>query len=252
MSWLLLVLLPWLWSALVFAQMHPFPGPRVKASGAAAGNPVLTGTSSGPLTVSSGASGSGSVTVPADANMAICLVSQFSATAGRLSSGTVTLGGQAMTAITGGASNTAAYMGAVYYRMSPLTGTQTLAWTWSGVLDDTGGFWCVYYKGVNTSTPLRSSNCAQSTANPHRSATLTVVSGDTAVGLTYSYSVAESTYTFLTAAGDLVMTKRQDLTRSGTADGAWADATPAANGTIAADNSTDNLDGGICGLILRP
>lgn len=246
MAWLFLMLLLLLWTALSWPQGLPTPGPGVKGY-AAGGGVVRTGTPTTTAT-STANTGSISITIPSDANFLLCEVNGYSSTSTYFSTGSMTIAGAAMTLIGGGDSNSA-YMGIIAYKVSPTTGTQTLAWDWLGTTagGETHVFSCAFYKGVNTSTPVRSSSCTQSASGPHTSGTLTAVSGDLLVAWSWSSVSSENTFTFTSA------TKIQDFTKtSANSDTALAETAPTGNQTVACSNSPDNFDGGICGIVLRP
>src|SRR5205085_164848 len=103
-------------------------------------------------------SASQSVTVPSDATLAVVSVSGYQTSANYFHSGTVTLGGSAMTAAsTTQDSNTAYLYGAMFYLANPPTGTQTLAWDWLGTNAPNDGVIIVhgYYKGNATVSVAR-------------------------------------------------------------------------------------------------
>jgi hypothetical protein len=238
---LLTLLLPWtLW-----AQMHPFPGPGVKGT-AGGGPPVRVGTPIA-LNATQNNSGSVSVTVPATANFMFCAISGYMGTASYFSTGTMTIAGAAMTMITGGDSNSGAWMAVGAYKLLPATGSQTLAWDWLGTTNtsDTTTIMCSWYQGVNTSTPVRTSLCNQSAANPHSTGSLTAVTGDLAVIYVTQFAPSDTTFTWTGA------TEVSEFGQfSGGGDGSLAEALPTGNITVSA-TGLSNQDGGTCALILR-
>src|SRR5262245_16476523 len=142
---------------------------------AAAAAPVRTGST---VTANQGNAntGSASLAIPADTTFLLCHWNFYSGTANVLSGAqSLTIGGQAMTIVSGGDSSNAAFMGILAYRNAPLTGTQTLAWDWAGttVVNDGASRYCTFYKQVNSSTPVRSSVCAQAGTPPYSTGSLT-------------------------------------------------------------------------------
>jgi hypothetical protein len=138
------------------------------------------------------------------------------------------------------------FMGALFYWTLPSTGTQTLAWDWAGANAASDGAVFTYgsYKGIDTASPIRSSNGAQQAANPHATSTLTAQSGDLIVACMSQFANAESTVTWTGA------TEILGITKVGGADGSWAEASPTGNQTVSASGS-DNQDGGVAAIVLK-
>jgi len=191
-------------------------------------------------------SGTTSVSVAADAEFfAVCL-SGFENTASFFSAGTLTLGGTARTGVVAFDADTTKFQGALFYWTLPATGTQTLAWDWAGANAAQEGALFAYgsYKGIDTASPIRSSNGAQQATNPHATSTLTAQSGDLIVACMTQFANVESTVTW-TGATEVV-----GFTKVGGADGSWAEASPTGNQTVSASGS-DNQDGGIGAIVLK-
>lgn len=188
-----------------------------------------------------------SVSIPSDAEFCAFGVTGFDPTASFFSSGTVTLGGSAMTGVVAFDTDTTKFMGALFYKNLPATGAQTLAWDWAGTntpSDRTVVAWACY-KGADTSSPIRSSNGAQQANNPHATSTLTAVSGDFIIAWMGQFSATEATITWTGATEALAITIGLWST-----DGSWAEASPTGNQTVSASGSTDN-DGGVAALVLK-
>jgi hypothetical protein len=253
MTWLLLTILTWLWYALVFAQVHPMPGPGVKGA-AVGGSPVRTGT---PVGFGGDVlnANSANITIPADATFVLCHWSFYSATTLLFTNAqSVTLGGVAMTRVGGDASN-AAYMGGVAYLLAAggfAPATQTLAWDLAGttVPAEALHVYCAYYKQVNTSTPVRGSSCTQAGTPPFTTGTLTALSGDLIAAWAWAGAGTEETFTFSGSGGATVVANIAAI--GGNGDSALGEASPTGNQTITASNSPNPTDGGICGIVLRP
>jgi len=190
--------------------------------------------------------GSFSVTVPADAEIMVLGVTGFQSTASYFSSGSVTVGGAAMTAV-GFDSDTTKFQGSLFYKVLPATGTQTVAFDWAGTTAPEFGVIFVYafYKGIDTASTIRSSNGAQQATNPHATSTLTAQSGDLIVAWMAQFTASESTVTWTGA------TEVQAVTAISQTDGSWAEASPTGNQTVSASGS-DNQDGGVGAIVLKP
>jgi hypothetical protein len=129
------------------------------------------------VTLTSGANNSSNaVTVPSDAELIVVLVGGFRNVTNYFTGGSVTLGGEALTAAIVGDGNTAETMLAGFYRANPLTGSRTLAWDWVGTAVASTGvvLHVAFYKGLDTSDPIRWSSADQGGV----SLAATAVSGD--------------------------------------------------------------------------
>lgn len=189
--------------------------------------------------------GSSSVSVPSDAEMMVVAISGFESGAGYFSGGTVTIAGISMSVVAADGDNTK-FMGAMFYKILPTTGTQTLAWNWSGTNPSEAGVVIAYgfYKGMDTVSPLRDSDGAQQAANPHVSKTLTAQSGDLIVAWMFQYAPSDSTITWTGA------TSIYDSSVSVDGKGSWAEASPTGNQTVSASGSS-NQDGGVIAIVLK-
>ena len=102
-------------------------------------------------------SSSQSVTVPADATLAVVMASLWRNATNWIAANPVTLGGVNLTTLqrtdeqTG---NEHAWLG---YLVNPATGSQTLAWNWGAAPTEGVNIAVVFYKGVVTSNPVVSS-----------------------------------------------------------------------------------------------
>jgi hypothetical protein len=173
-------------------------------------------------------------------------VGGYDGTAGWFTNGSVTIGGAAMTAISGGDASTSAFMGAMFYKVLPPTGTQTFAWDLQGTnVPADGNYWVwAFYKGIDTASPIRDSDASQQAGNPHTSKTLTAIAGDLIVAFMWQFSTVESTITWTGA------TEVQALTRTVQTDGSWAHTSPSGNQTVSA-SASDNQDGGVAAIVLK-
>lgn len=218
------------------------------APGLAWGVPVRTGT---PIHVdlNNGNTGSTSVTVPADAQLMVCTVNGYAST-GYFSTGGMTLAGAAFTMVSGGDASGSFWMGAGAYRVSPATGSQTLAWDWAGAGTATNDVTldCSWYRDLDTASPVRASACTQQAGNPHATGSLTAQTGDLGVAFAYVYSESETTFTWTNATEVTEFT----IFANSFGDSSLAEATPTGNVNMQANEAGGTTDGGICGVIVKP
>lgn len=126
-------------------------------------------------------SGTVAITVPADATLAVLMLSGYNGTTNYFTGGTdPTINSVTMSQITGTDGDTGKWMGAIFYLVNPATGSQTLAWDWAGTGtgDQANIFVMAYYKGVDTADLVRDTFGGQFGNNPYASDTLTAASGD--------------------------------------------------------------------------
>lgn len=145
-------------------------------------------------------SGSQSVTVPAGATGVFVCVGGYKAVAHYYSLGAVTLGGTALTAyaVTQDAS-TGFHMGAVFFLEGSLTsGSQTLAWDWSGTTAPDDGTLIVvgFVTGSATSSAIRTSIGVQTNTPYQPSGSVTPTSGDFLLAFTEAFITGTTTWTW--------------------------------------------------------
>lgn len=143
--------------------------------------PTRTGTAS--QVDASAASGSVSVTVPADATGAVAFWSHFDGVVGGSTLSTLTLGGKSFTTQAEQGENAVSGesgVGVAVVTGLPGTGSQTLAWAWSagGARSEGGGLFIVWIKDVDQSTPVRNATVNAQIGGP--SAISTAVTSDPA------------------------------------------------------------------------
>lgn len=195
------------------------------------------------------------ITVPADAQLAVCAVSGYNNAAGWFSTGSMTFtkGGvdSAMTAVTGGDSNTARSMVCMFWIVSPDTGTnKTCKWDWASTdTADAGPIVDIsFWTGLDTSSPIRDSDGAQAAGTPYTTPTLTAQSGDLIVAWAGGDTSAEGTINSWSN-----LTELQESTRNAAGqDGAYATGSPSGNTTVAASTDTNFNDGGIVAIVIKP
>lgn len=185
MTWLVLPLLLCLWSALVWGQALPFPGPGDRArAGGAPNNVALVGTNFGGNSTNNGINVA--LTLPASVavnNTVLCGVGVFGAThtfvAGGLTktAGTATIG---TIALDQGFNATAEFLGVALYSMRVSgAGTLTLTFQPTGASGWYLKLGCAEFSGVTT-TPLSTAHgTATATGTDH--STGTVSSSDVGV-----------------------------------------------------------------------
>lgn len=197
------------------------------------------------------------MTVPADAEIIIVGLSGYRSSASPYSGGamTCTKGGvdTAMTAVSGGDSSTSAYMCGMFYLALPDTGTnKTLKCDWqgTGLMTNATLVTVTFWKGIDTASPVRDSDGAQSaTTPPYTTPTLTAQSGDKIVAVGGWYAGAESTADSWT---NLTELSSGDIAIYGSSDAAWAAGDPSGNTTVALASTSNSSDGAICALVLKP
>lgn len=143
----------------------------------------------------SGGNGSTSVTVPADCNGIVAMWSHWDGNGGS-SLSSLTLNGVSFTEhaeLAEGATTDESGVG-VATLMSPATGSQTVAWTWSGggARSEGGEIVLVFYKDCNTSDPVRAASV---------NAAVDVNAADTSVGSTASTDLVVGFYQVFDGAG---------------------------------------------------
>jgi hypothetical protein len=136
--------------------------------------------------------GSGSITIPSDATIIVCGVGGWTNDVNpnnTFASGNITVGGNTLSKAVSFVDNTKGLISTLYYLVNPPTGSQTLAWDWNSTddVDEGGQILCCFYKGVDTTDPIRSSSAVAETSNYAyvTSANLAATTGDAV----FSYSV---------------------------------------------------------------
>jgi len=196
-------------------------------------------------------SGNTTISVPADATFAIVCVSTYRNSAAYLSGGSVTLGGQSMSA---GLikESTAQMMGGIWYLVNPPTGDQSLAWDWSGTGNpaEDNMFHYAFYNGVDTSSPVRSSGGQQVASGTASTGVLTALSGDFIVAFGW---VFESTGSTPIIGWTNATEVREDVSSVFDTNNhiAYAEASPSGDVTITR-TITAGADGGIVAVIMVP
>lgn len=94
------------------------------------------------------------ITVPADATLAIVAAAYFNSTTGTDFS-TLTLNGVAFTQIAAQNSQTDVGYATMWYLANPATGTQSFDWAWSNVPSLGATIFVVFYKDIDTASPVR-------------------------------------------------------------------------------------------------
>lgn len=200
------------------------------------------------------------MTVPADAEIAIVGWSGFSNVVGYYSTGSMTLTkGGVDTAMTfGGVSwngGAGPFEAIVFYMALPDTGTnKTLKWDWAGVAaptDITNTLCSVtFWKGINTSSPVRVVGTGNGpVAVPYTTGSMAALSGDLIVAWAAWFTGGSAEGSINTWSNLSLLSQ---LTHSINADGAWATGSPSGSTTVAALTGTNATDGGIVALALAP
>lgn len=212
---------------------------------------ALVRTGSVGLITSSAQSGQQSVTVPADAEIAVIGAFGYdAATADMFDGGAaddantskVTLGGTNMK-IGRAQDEIISQMVGIYYLVSPSTGSVTLAWDWGVAPDEGVGIYYAFYKGLNTGSPIRSrANAETHDSTSVSTGSMSAESGDLAIAVSCSYGGTLS----WTNATEV----REDLYNSDT--GGFAEASPSAsvNITVTQSAGSGNFNS-IVGIVLQ-
>jgi hypothetical protein len=197
--------------------------------------------------------GSVSVTVPADATLMVVGVTGFpdDSSASYFSGGAMTIAGATFTDVAADASSSA-FEGMFAYRLSPATGSQTLAWDWSGTANNLGNRALIgygFYKGIDLGDPVRDTYGGQEGSSPHATDTMTAVSGDWVIAWAFQFQSGATTFAWTNA------TAAAEFHHSGgggdpSSHGAFGEATPSGNVQITA-TVTGSADGGIAAVVFK-
>ena len=187
------------------------------------------------------------ITIPSDCTLAILGVSGYFATTAYFSGGTVAIGANNFTAISGADAGFAAFQACLWYRVNPPTGAQTLTWNWSLTGDATNGvrFQMAYYKGVNTSDLIHDSYGGQDPAAPQSTDTLTVDSGEMVIGVFGSYVDSAPTFSWTN------LTAYHSDWDGSSAGLSMADAIPGGNIVVTADETGTHGDSGLAVIVVK-
>lgn len=130
-------------------------------------------------------SGSQSITVPSDATLAVVFFGGYIAAGTHLASDvTLTLGGTTMTNVGHNPGTTSGVDGIwIRHLVNPATGSQTFGWSTGRTFQYGILITIVFYRGVDTATPIKSSSLIDTINTPTASITgLTYATGDMMVG----------------------------------------------------------------------
>ena len=193
--------------------------------------------------------GSVSITVPADATLAVIGCTSYKGVANLMSGGSIAIGGVNATVIAGGDSDTANYMGCLWYLPTPATGTQTLSWFWlgGGPTDRATPYAVVFYTGINTADLVRDTfGAQQSTGNPSATDVMTAAAGDVLVAYAFRFAssgTAVWTWSGATNLGQYV---------AGESAATFGEAFPTAPTSVSASETVANSTfGGILALVVK-
>ena len=201
---------------------------------------------------------SSTITVPSDAEIVVVGVSGWRGDANYFSSGSMTFtkGGTdtAMVSATGaGDADGAFFNAAVFYQALPDTGTnKSLKWDWlaAGTATDPPIISVTFWKGVDTSSPVRDADGAQK-GTPYtgiNTPTLTAQSGDKIIAWAAWFGgAAEGS---IDTWSNLI--ELSEFTKYGNADAAWATSDPTGNTTVGVVSGTNLEDGGLVAIVLKP
>jgi hypothetical protein len=208
------------------------------------------------ITTANSGTVSSAITVPADAEIVIVGVSGYAPFVSYFSNGnmTFTKGGVNTTMVSvtnNGDSDTTAFMSAMFYLVSPDTGTnKILKWDWDGtsVSDTNSKISVIFFKGIDTSSPVRDTDGEQAANMPYTTPSLTAQSGDLIVAWVGAFAAAEGS---VNSWGNLSLITQ--VARYVEADGAWAsNSSLSGNTSVSALTDTNLDDGGIVAVVIKP
>lgn len=204
---------------------------------------------------------SSSITVPADAELVLVGVGGFDAVANYYSSGSVsfTKGGVStpMTPVATGANagdtleDPQGPWTSMFYLTMPDTGTnKTLSYDWAGSSIPSAYIpilSVIFFKGVDTTSPIRHTTTARNLQPTIRTNTLISATGDLTVAWLCALAPLEGTADTFTNLSLITQ-----VTMSGYIDGAWASASPSVSGPLSLDTSTNWYYTGMTAITLQP
>lgn len=128
---------------------------------------------------------SGTVDVPTDAQISICIISGYVGTANWLQNATLTLGGQAFVDVTAACTDGQTSLEQIYigYLVGPPTGSQTFSATWTGTTSEGPNFKVLHLLGIDTGTPIGSAGVNTSGNASFTISGLTASAGDFTIGV---------------------------------------------------------------------
>jgi hypothetical protein len=193
-----------------------------------------------------GNTGSTGITVPADAELMVVAAAAFANANNYYSGGTITLGGNALSVGFDADDTTVGQQGVLYYLdVRALTGSQTLAWDWSGA----GTSFCsqnidyAFYNGVDMNAPIRDSGGqGPSGSGPFTTGSMNAISGDMVAA---AMSATDNTTLSWTNATQ-VRSDATDCNRT-----YYAEAAPAGDTTVSANITAGDSDGGLMAVVMK-
>ena len=138
----------------------------------------------------------------------------------------------------------------MFYLALPDTGSnKTWSWSWSVAPSDSAGLYILtFWKGIDTASPVRSSNGVQNAGGfPITTSTLTAQSGDLIVAFLGAF-VGSGTGSVDSWTN---LTLLENLAQGAHADGAWATGSPSGNTTVSAASATDMAEPSLSALVLK-
>lgn len=205
---------------------------------------------------------SSTITVPGDATLVLVGISGVRTDLANFFSGggmtfTKAGSGTAMTPIaTGGSAGDAdntKFQSAMFYLTNPDTGTnKTLTYDWSGSGNDSGYgvmLSVIFFKGVDTGSPVRSTGADQEWGPPFTTGTMTAQTGDLIVAWVGVFSTGQSNGT---ADSWSNLSLISQVTNILYADGAWASGSPTGSTSVELSTATNWEDGSISAVVLKP
>lgn len=138
----------------------------------------------------SSTSDSQSVTVPSDA--VLCIVAAAAFTYGGVDFSSLTLDGEGFTQVNAYQNVGAESGDTVIWRLTnPSTGSQTLAWTWDAALTEGANIFVVFYKDVDTTSPITGSATGTASNGSSTSGSFSSSTNDLCLCVGYSYDTTD-------------------------------------------------------------
>lgn len=187
--------------------------------------------------------GSQSVSVPADAELMVVGLAGAIDSGSIFGTASISIGGAAASLILD-AYGDGVWESALFYRVSPATGSQTFAWDFAGSGSVTYGahILIAFYKGINTTTPIKANGGEASGDGSFTTGSLSATTGDMAVALCSKYGgFGDSTWSGVT---EISTDFNNNCYYS------WGEGTPSSNVTITATVTDGSNYGAVCGIVI--
>ena len=194
------------------------------------------------------------IDVPADATFAVVGLIGYSGTSGGFDSILMPKGGvdTAMTkAATGGDADSGKWQVALFYMVAPDTGDdKLLKWAWLSTTGESPKIAVTFWKGVDTSSPVRDADSVQEGGFPMTTPTLTASSGDLILAVFGGFTGGSNG----TVSAWSNLTTLTELTTSDLTDISLGSGSPSGNTTVAVTSVSGGYTTytGLAAVVLKP